>query len=100
LNEAVDVIRRQMLIESLSLHNGNIVRAARALGTHRNTLSRQIEEHALVDLAKHLRDEHRAESRAQREIEFEGRLPVHSPAARKIVRSQQQQYASKHGRAA
>jgi transcriptional regulator with GAF, ATPase, and Fis domain len=74
LTEGVREIQKQMLIEYLKEHHGNVCHCARALGTHRNTVSRQIEEFQLVELARQFRAQHRADTHAQQTIRFEGRL--------------------------
>ena len=48
-DEGAAELRRNMILEALRLHRGNLCRAARELGQHRNTLSRAIEELKMGD---------------------------------------------------
>ena len=45
LADAIEVVSLSMIRGALERHSGNQSRAARALGVHRNTLTRHIEKH-------------------------------------------------------
>ena len=72
-SEGARELRKAMIVEELELVHGNVCRAARALGMHRNTLSRQMEDLGIWDAARKFRTE--------------SRLPVNSRAIRKLARS-------------
>jgi DNA-binding NtrC family response regulator len=44
LDEAVEAVRREFVVSVLTQHRGNQCRAARAIGVHRNTMSRYIDD--------------------------------------------------------
>jgi DNA-binding NtrC family response regulator len=44
LNEAERAFKKAYIIESLKMHRGNQCRAAKAMGSHRNTLARDCAE--------------------------------------------------------
>lgn len=64
--------QKEMIAESLREHHGNICRTARALGLHRNTLSRKLAEFGIANLAL----ECRAAISSQKALRFGGRLPA------------------------
>jgi hypothetical protein len=41
--DAVSMLRERMLLRALEAHGGNITQAGRALGQHRNTITRELE---------------------------------------------------------
>jgi DNA-binding NtrC family response regulator len=51
LQDAVAAVERQYIIIVLGRTNGNQVKAARALGIHRNTLARKIAEYGLQEVS-------------------------------------------------
>jgi transposase-like protein len=80
-SEAARELRKAMITQALDTHHGNVCRVARALHVHRNTLSRQMADLGISDIAK----EFRTESQLQRSLKMSG-LPLHSPALRKLAR--------------
>lgn len=57
IEEGVRAIRKELIAAALRQNNGNAVRTARALGIHRNTLSRQMDELHIWSLAREIRAE-------------------------------------------
>jgi DNA-binding NtrC family response regulator len=64
--------QKEMIAESLREHHGNICRTARAIGLHRNTLSRKLAELGIANVAL----ECRADLANQKALRFSGRLSV------------------------
>ena len=64
--------QKEMIAESLREHHGNVCRTARALGLHRNTLSRKLAEFGIADIAL----ECRADFNNQKALRFGDRLPA------------------------
>lgn len=73
-SEGARELRKAMIAALLREHKGNVCRVARALRIHRNTLSRQIEELRIADVARQAR----ANLRNQRLINFGGKLSARS----------------------
>jgi hypothetical protein len=48
-------LKKEMIVISLEEHRGNLCRTAHALGMHRNTLSRAVEELGIAGLPKQIR---------------------------------------------
>jgi transposase-like protein len=81
--QGADEILKAMIVEALKENRGNICRTARALHMHRNTLSRRVVELQIADVAK----ECRTDRQSQRSLKYGGRLPMHSPALRKLAQN-------------
>jgi uncharacterized HAD superfamily protein len=55
LDEGIRALRHAMIAVFLEQHHGNVCRAARALGIHRNTLNRQMEDLEIAHIARECR---------------------------------------------
>ena len=78
--EGLRLVEREFLIGCLEREQGNVCRAARRARVHRNTFSRQLEQHHLAALPAQLRHGYRR----QKEILFSRRRPAAS-AVQKTV---------------
>jgi Bacterial regulatory protein, Fis family len=86
LSEGVRELRKAMIAESLETYHGNVCQTARALHMHRNTLSRQMDELRMRDVAA----ECRAERRMQRPLSYSRRQPGPSRISQERVTKQSQ----------
>ena len=55
LEEAIEVLEKNMIQRALERHGGNQSAASKQLGIHRNTLQRKLVEYNLVNGRKHIR---------------------------------------------
>lgn len=55
LEEAIEVLERNMIQRALERHGGNQSAASKLLGIHRNTLQRKLVEYGLTNGRKHAR---------------------------------------------
>ena len=46
-DEALGEFERRFILKALERHRGNLTRAAKVLGCHRNTLSRKLDEYKI-----------------------------------------------------
>jgi len=88
LHEGTRELRKAMIAAALQEHHGNACQTARALRMHRNTLSRQMEELGMWQMAR----ECRADWANQRLLRYGGttagrRKPQRPPAAESGDRS-------------
>lgn len=62
LDEGREELWKEMISECLKQNKGNLCHAARDLREHRNTLSRQVQDLGIADVAKQIRGELRRQS--------------------------------------
>jgi hypothetical protein len=79
LHESAHLLAKTMIIEALRANHGNICRTARELHLHRNTLTRNMADLGIAEVARG----YRAELRRVCELRFGGRLPLEKVEVRR-----------------
>ena len=77
-DEGIWVLRRALVIRSLEMQRGNITRAAKQLGRHRNTIMRELAEFRIADLPRRIR-------RADRQAVLQFRRKVQAVEERRSI---------------
>ena len=74
-HEAIRLLRTALLREALERSRGNVCRAAKLLGQHRNTLNRMLDEFGMQRLPRQIRQAHSSQAR----------LPLRKPSTAAVT---------------